>query len=142
MEREDLLWRLYDHHQGVSRYHDERRSKITTLVLGLSAAALGLVKIGNTSSQEDAWIGLFLIVIGAVSYVISGRHSHRCQMHDRCADHYLQSLIREVGLSRDEPPESNTAPQYSSDFSWSIVNLLPILLGLMILARMIAVCGC
>jgi hypothetical protein len=115
----ELLWRLTEEQQQLTRYHDEERSKLAQYLLVVAAAAVGVAKIGDLSLVINTVLGGFVVLTGCVRLILTVQQSHACAGGVECANKYRAKLLE---LCPDLPALS--APHYTTLAPLAVPGLL------------------
>jgi hypothetical protein len=142
-EENELLFRLYQEEWIQCRHHQDLRSKMTGLVVAITAGLTAVVSSVNLMSQNDIPLAILLIAIGILAPIFSMKQHERFSFHLDRARQYRDKIdnnIEELSL-RDLRCAAKKVSQkkhpYLFDlrlkYFWATMNALPIFVGIVIL---------
>ena len=81
MDKNEILWKLYEDNRNYARFHELQRSTATNLILAVSAGLIGLVTFDKNINLLDLPSVLFLDVLGNFGAIFSAKHYERARLH-------------------------------------------------------------
>ena len=81
MDKNEILWKLYEDNRNYARFHELQRSTATNLILAVSAGLIGLVTFDKNINLLDLPSVLFLDVLGIFGAIFSAKHYERARLH-------------------------------------------------------------
>jgi hypothetical protein len=106
----EILWRMYQEHCTQGRHHESQRSAMTTLVVSVAGAAIGIITYDKQIDFEDLPLAFLVLVIGAFGALFRAKHYERFSMHmerargyrDRLEELLPDTRLREIKQRADE----------------------------------------
>jgi len=92
MEKDLLLWNLYDQQMKQAFLHEESRAKSTNFILVIAAAVLAAIVSNKSNTSLDKMLSAFLIVIGLFGSFVNGKHYERYWFHYERARRFRREL--------------------------------------------------
>lgn len=94
-ERE-VLWGMFQEHLNTAHHHEEQRERVTTLILVLEVALLGLLafKDGEAQVLHPVYVTIPVSMLGTFGALFSLKHYERYRFHTVVAGEYRRHLER------------------------------------------------
>jgi Na+(H+)/acetate symporter ActP len=75
----DVYWKMYSEHASQARQHETLRGTVSSIIVAVIAALLGLSKNG----QNTHFVGWAIVVLALVGALLSIKHYERNRLHAR-----------------------------------------------------------
>jgi hypothetical protein len=137
----EICWRFYFENCTMARHHETLRTALTTIVIALAAAAIGLLKPDTTSSVRLALISL-VIGFGLFGAIVSRKHHQKLSEHLQRASAYrahIDTLLPDARLveiknkvEASEKLKFTHISKYSLGTLWTLVNVGVVVAGILL----------
>ena len=120
MDKDELLWGLYEEHVTQARQHENQRERMTALIVAIAAGVVAFASQTDLARSE-LLLTVPLILLGIFGAAFSRKHYERNRMHVSIAASYLTRLDpeiygpRQVGESRHKDD-----PKYRRSYRWRL----------------------
>ena len=134
MDRDEVIWKLYEDNRSYARFHEAQRSTATNLILVVSAGLLGLVTFDKNINLLDLPSVLLLSILGIFGSLFSAKQYERVRLHlNRARRYYIEldglipeAKIREIKQKGDEDTKKRF-PRLSKmrlNYFWVALHLM------------------
>jgi hypothetical protein len=130
------------------RHYEETRFKITQMTITLSGILIGALRFGNSQEHTARLLGVFIIILGALGFLISAKYTERADRHASLSRSYrraVSDLLGQIGTDDLEKIHQDAAVSHSKVKSvtgllhdvrarlfWMGIHICMIVLGLII----------
>ena len=90
----DVLLSLYNDAIAYCRHQEEQRATMTSLILAICAALLGIVGLDDHVSSADLPFAAFLVVLGSFGAVFSAKQYERFDLHQERGKEFRREIER------------------------------------------------
>lgn len=107
------------------RHYEETRFKITQMTITLSGILIGALRFGNSQEHTAKLLGGFIIILGALGFMISAKYTERADRHASLSRAYRRAvgdLLSENGKNGLEEIHQDAARRHRD--AKSITGLL------------------
>jgi hypothetical protein len=108
----DLLLEMYKQQVSRSEHFERLRSSISSLVLTLAVALIGVASYELRISAADIIIGAAIVLIGIFGYVASSLHSRRAERHGETAGAFREAMDKLLPTARIDEIYSGVKAHY------------------------------
>lgn len=144
LEKEEYLWRMVNEHMTQARHQEILRSSMTTLLVTLSGAIVGLITFDKELSTTDLAPSILLFFLGVFGVLFSAKHYERFNYHiarvrsyrnalERCFPEIQWKELREEADSYHASKFARLAKQRQSSL-WLVLHGVNAALGLVLAA--------
>lgn len=129
----DFYFKMYQEQLSQIRHYELQRSTVTTTIIAISGAIIGIITHKNPFAKNDLYLSVFLIFIGIFGVGFLLRHSHKLQKHINNAYKYrslLYSFFNEKQVSEEK--EIDNVEWISMRRWWLGINFAVIIIGLIL----------
>lgn len=147
----EIYWRMYIENCTQGRHHETMRATLTTIIVAITAASLGLLKVDPPSCSQLPLPAL-VIVLGVFGAIVTRKHYERFALHMRRASAYRRKIdallpgLDLTSLKRGADEKQKLAfPRFyylSLAWLWASVHFAVVLVGLAAGALIAVRAGC
>lgn len=120
MEDVDLLLEMYKLQVSRSEHFERLRSSISSLVLTLAVALIGIATYELQIDASDAVVGAAIVLIGIFGNIASSLHSRRAERHGTTAGEYREAIDKLMPTAKIDEIHSGVR----ADYDRTHINLL------------------
>lgn len=145
--QQDVLWNFHNSHVATAQHYEVQRATVTTMLLAISTALVGLITFDDKVNAADAPAALFLIALGSFGALFALKHHERYRAHIEQAKEYRDALdstldgapILAAKIRADTRHSANSKflRRLKGAYWWATLNFVVAALGLFLLARSI-----
>ncbi len=92
MDRNELLWRVYEDNRTFARFHENQRATVTALVVGGNAALIAAMIGGDGLEISDVPFSAMTVLISLLGLVISLKSTEKLRRHNKRASRFLKLI--------------------------------------------------
>ncbi|OUL33516.1 hypothetical protein BV372_16015 [Nostoc sp. T09] len=100
MDKDQLYWGMYQEHVTQARQHENQRERMTSLVVGITTAALAFAA-QNGLTWTDLLLTVPLIPLGIFGAQFCRKHYERNRYHVSVSAAYLKNIDPSIYETRD-----------------------------------------
>lgn len=102
MQKDELLWGLYEDNRTFARFHENQRATVTALVAGGNVALIAAM-IGNDGLGKSDWpFSLMTVLTSLLGLVISLKATEKLRRHNKRAAKFLQAMSDSANVKEAE----------------------------------------
>lgn len=141
---QDIIWRFHNSHVATAQHYESQRGTVTTMLLAISTALVGLVTFDNRVDRSDVPATIFLIALGCFGALFAPKHHERYRAHIERAKEYRDALDASLDGAPIKAIKDRADARHAGNFGflrrikgaywWVMLNLVVTLLGLFLLA--------
>jgi hypothetical protein len=132
----DLLLEMYKQQVARSEHYEKLRSSISSLVLAIAVALIGIATARQPMVLADTVVGIAIIALGVFGYFSSLFHSKRARRHGETAGEYREAIDKIMPTARIDEIHSGVRARYGRTHLnrlWNLLNLAIIAGGVLML---------
>lgn len=113
-DKVEIYWRLYLENCTQGRHHETMRATLTTIIVAISAASLGLLK-AESHACTQVILPILVFALGIFGAIVTRKHYERFTMHMRRARALREKIdeILNLGLA---PMQEAAGKKQARDF--------------------------
>jgi hypothetical protein len=115
----DIYWKMYNEHATQARHHETLRASVSTLLVAIIGALLGLLTKG-TASKATGW---FILLICALGFLLNLKHYERNRLHVTVVRGF-RKVLDTVPPSRLELTSTNETARKAHEAKHPLVSQL------------------
>jgi hypothetical protein len=120
MDDIDLLLEMYKLQVSRSEHFERLRSSISSLVLTLAVALIGIATYDLQIDASDTLVGAAIVLLGIFGSIASSLHSRRAQRHGTTAGEFREAIDRLMPTAKVDEIHSRVR----ADYDRTHINLL------------------
>jgi hypothetical protein len=143
--QQEVLWRFHNSHVATAQHYESQRSAVTTMLLAISTALVGLITFDDKVNAADVYATLFLIALGCFGALFALKHHERYRAHIERAKEYRDALDRtfddapilstKIGADARHSHNFGLLRRLKGAYWWATLNFLIAALGLILLMK-------
>jgi Ca2+/Na+ antiporter len=141
---QEIIWRFHNSHVATAQHHESQRGAVTTMLLAISTALVGLITFDGRMDRSDVPAAIFLVALGCFGALFALKHHERYRAHIERAKEYRDALDGTLEGAPIIAIKARADLRHARNFSllrrlkgaywWVMLNLVVALLGLFLLA--------
>lgn len=93
MDRNELLWRVYQDNRTFAQFHENQRATATALVAGGNAALIAAMIGTNGLDLSDVPLSVMTVLLSTLGFVIALKSTEKLRRHNKRAARFLECIV-------------------------------------------------